>query len=246
MERPARKSSWCGDVGPSPETTITSAGERQAIPASTRWSDSSFGIPTVVGLAPCGMPSRGGRAANVMREVIRAGLYSPCTTAVSPRRVFTPEAASSSAIALSSLLTSNIRFNNCRAGYGRPVIRRLRLRPTIAIVAVGVVVLAAWLAFRDGGQGLAALGGGTPLPADYYRLVDPDTIIVTGVTGEGQWTRVTNVSESPSEVRITVRSLQGPGTQIGIGYPIEWTVDLGAPLGDRVVNDGFNDLPRRD
>lgn len=129
---------------------------------------------------------------------------------------------------------------------GGPLTRRLRLRPAMAVVAVGLIVLTAWLAFRDGGQGLAALGGGRPLPADYYRLGDPDTIIVTGVTGQGQWTRITNVSESSSEVRITIRSLRWPGTYVDIGYPVEWTLDLSGPLGARAVNDGFNDLPLRD
>lgn len=113
-------------------------------------------------------------------------------------------------------------------------------------IGVGVIALGGWLAMRDGGQGLAALGGGQLIPADSYRLVDADTIVVKGTTGQGQWTRITNVIESDSEVRIAIRVLRGPGTYTEEGYPIVWTVNLARPLGDRVVQDGFQEVPRRD
>lgn len=129
---------------------------------------------------------------------------------------------------------------------GRSVSRRFGVRTVLAFVAFGLVVLMAWLALRDGGQGLAALGGGKPLPADFYQLADPDTIIVTGVTGEGRWTRITNVIESSTEVRVAIRSLQWPGTHVGIGHQVHWTLNLRQPLGDRTVTDGFSELSRRE
>jgi hypothetical protein len=54
------------------------------------------------------------------------------------------------------------------------------------------------------------------------------------------------VIETDSEVRIAIRSLRGPGTYPDVGYPIVWTVDLAWPLGDRVVQDGFHEVPRRE
>ena len=125
----------------------------------------------------------------------------------------------------------------------------MKLSSWVAIaIAIGVVVIAlgGWLAMRNGGQGLAALGGGQLIPADSYRVVDADTIAVTGTTGQGQWTRITNVIETDSDVRIAIRSLRGPGTYADVGYPIVWTVDLARPLGDRVVQDGFHEVPRRE
>jgi hypothetical protein len=99
---------------------------------------------------------------------------------------------------------------------------------------------------RDSGQGFNALLGGEQLPANAYRVEDADTIIVTGITGPGAWTRITNVVESGTEVRITVRSFRWPGSYTSIGEPIAWTVDLERPLGDRIVHDGLGELPREE
>ena len=114
----------------------------------------------------------------------------------------------------------------------------------IGLIAIG---LFAWMALRDGGRGLAALGGGQLIAADSYAVGDEDTIIVTATTGEGAWTRITNVVETADSVHISVRVLQWPFVvSASVGSPISWSIDLARPLGDRVVLDGLQDVPRRD
>lgn len=116
---------------------------------------------------------------------------------------------------------------------------------TAAIAVIALAALGLWLAFRDGGQGLSALGGGQLVPAHAYDVIDADTIVVASLTGQGAWTRITNVVESASEVRVSIRFLRWPmGTFTNEGYPIEWTLDLNDPLGDRVVHDGIHPVPR--
>ena len=74
---------------------------------------------------------------------------------------------------------------------------------------------------------------------DSYRLVDDRTIILTVAVGPRSWTRVTRVTETPTDVQITVESLVFP-----IPLPAtahlelrELTISLADDLGTRVVRD---------
>ena len=54
---------------------------------------------------------------------------------------------------------------------------------------------------------------------DYYRVVDPQTLMVGTGEGRGAWTRVTSVIETPATVAITVTSFWfqlGPSTEEGL------------------------------
>jgi hypothetical protein len=78
----------------------------------------------------------------------------------------------------------------------------------------------------------------------YYRVVDAQTLVVGTVTGPGAWTRVTNVTETPATVEITVNSLVvqlGPGTAVGV--PVESVAKLHDPIGTRTVIDGSSSVP---
>lgn len=78
----------------------------------------------------------------------------------------------------------------------------------------------------------------------YYRAVDAQTLLVGTDSGPGAWVRVTNVTETPTTVTITVSSLfiqLGPGTAEGVPY--ESIAKLRDPLGSRTVVDGSSDLP---
>jgi hypothetical protein len=78
----------------------------------------------------------------------------------------------------------------------------------------------------------------------YYRVVDDQTLVVGTTEGPGAWTRVTNITETPSTVTITVSSLLirlGPGTAVGI--PVESVAKLHDPIGNRTVLDGSSGLP---
>ena len=105
----------------------------------------------------------------------------------------------------------------------------------LCLVAIGVL---AWMALRDGGRGFSALGGGQLIAADSYAIADADTIIVTATTGEGAWTRITNVVETADSVHISIRVLRWPfAVYADVGSPITWTLDLARPIADRVVHD---------
>ena len=85
----------------------------------------------------------------------------------------------------------------------------------------------------------------SPTRIDYYRLGDDDRTLIVGTTsGPHAWVRVTNVSETPTAVTVTVRTFfvqLGPSTALGYAY--ESTVTLNAPLDDRAVIDGTSGLP---
>ena len=77
----------------------------------------------------------------------------------------------------------------------------------------------------------------------YYRVTDDRTLVVGTVEGSGAWTRVTNVTETPSTVTITVSSFRiqlGAGT--GVAIPVESVVKLRDPIGSRIVIDGSSSL----
>lgn len=78
----------------------------------------------------------------------------------------------------------------------------------------------------------------------YYRAVDDQTLLVGTISGPGAWVRVTNVTETPATVTITVSNLfiqLGPGTALGVPY--ESVAKLHDPLGSRTVMDGSSGLP---
>ncbi|HWP64133.1 MAG TPA: hypothetical protein VNO86_11750 [Candidatus Binatia bacterium] len=75
-------------------------------------------------------------------------------------------------------------------------------------------------------------------PLDYYRPVGDRIIVVGTITGAATWTRVSSVTETPSEVVVAVRSFRVPFVPAsGVGIPIEFVITLGAPLGERTVID---------
>jgi hypothetical protein len=95
------------------------------------------------------------------------------------------------------------------------------------------------------GGGFWAQFGAGPDPIDSYRLIDDDTIAIMTTTSDLTWTRVTSVHETETRVEITVRSVTVPLPMASVAYPLELTVDLREPLGDRQVMDGFDDSPPR-
>ncbi len=102
-------------------------------------------------------------------------------------------------------------------------------RRPLAGIGVATFIAAGWLLF--------VAGYSTP-QLDSYRIVDPQTIVVVAEAASHSWTRVTDVRETSSEIRINVACLtwlSGPGLDL---EPVELTVRLARPLGDRVVMDG--------
>ncbi len=78
----------------------------------------------------------------------------------------------------------------------------------------------------------------------YYRVLDDRTLVAGTLTGPGAWVRVTNVTETPATVTITVSSLfiqLGPGTSGGVNY--ESIAKLHDPIDSRTVIDGSSGLP---
>ena len=77
----------------------------------------------------------------------------------------------------------------------------------------------------------------------YYRVVDDQTLLLGTISGEGAQVRVTNVTEAPTSVTITVSNFfvqLGPGSGVGINY--ESVAKLHDPLGSRTVIDGSSGL----
>lgn len=72
-----------------------------------------------------------------------------------------------------------------------------------------------------------------------YRVVDQRTIAVTVGVGPRSWTRVTNVAETPTDVRVKVESLAWPIPLPGTAdlELRDLTVCLADDLGARVVRD---------
>jgi hypothetical protein len=55
-----------------------------------------------------------------------------------------------------------------------------------------------------------ALVGGDYPTVESYRLAGDRTVVLTVVVAPRSWTRVTNLVETPTEVRVTVESLDWP------------------------------------
>ena len=79
-----------------------------------------------------------------------------------------------------------------------------------------------------------------------YRVINERTILIEVGGPPSSWTRVTQVTETSSQVRITVESLDlTPGPSLASLKRFEFTVQLAQPLGDRVVVDGeSNPVPQ--
>lgn len=106
-------------------------------------------------------------------------------------------------------------------------------RRWIAVVVVLVVLVVAAVRLLDSATWI-----------DYYRVVDDQTLLVGTVSGQGAMVRVTNVTQTPTTVTITVSTFDvqlGPGTAVGIPY--ESVAKLQDPLGSRTVIDGSSGLP---
>jgi len=81
-----------------------------------------------------------------------------------------------------------------------------------------------------------------------YRVVNQRTIAVTVAVAPRSWTRVTNVAETPTEVRVKVESLDWPTPLPGTaGLEIrELIVSLADDLAARVVRDAEGEaIPSR-
>ena len=83
-----------------------------------------------------------------------------------------------------------------------------------------------------------------PLALQSYRLVDPQTVVVTGYGTTSAWTRVTGVVETEATVTISVNSFEITGflPHTDAADRIEIDVRLNAPLGSRDVVDGSTGL----
>ena len=79
-----------------------------------------------------------------------------------------------------------------------------------------------------------------PLAIESYRLVDQQTVVVTGYGTKLAWTHVTNVVESEATVTISANSFEITGflPHTNEADRIEIEVRLSAPLGSRHVVDG--------
>ncbi len=84
---------------------------------------------------------------------------------------------------------------------------------------------------------------GDVLTIESYELIEPETIRIRTSAGSAAWTRVTQVTETASRVQITVKSTGWPVPQSDVANPLELTVMLDAPLGDRHVTDGLHVVP---
>jgi hypothetical protein len=93
------------------------------------------------------------------------------------------------------------------------------------LAGVAVLLLAAYLLI------------GRPVPIESYRVLDERTIAIRVVTGDLTWTRVAAVRETDSAVEVAITAVSAPLPMADIGRPVELTVDLQRPIGDRTVFD---------
>lgn len=97
------------------------------------------------------------------------------------------------------------------------------------MVAVVVVAVVTWV-----------LVASRPVQIDYYTVVDDGTIAVHVSSGRRDWCRTTDVSETRSDIRISVACMFWPipFPQLAIAVDREVIVRLAEPLRDRDVHDG--------
>ncbi len=108
-----------------------------------------------------------------------------------------------------------------------------RLRRRWVAFAIVVVVMLATLRLLD-----------QPLALESYRLVDPQTVVVTGYGTKAAWTHVTGLAEGEATVTISVNSFEIIGflPHTNEADRIEVEVRLSAPLGSRDIVDGSTGL----
>lgn len=109
-------------------------------------------------------------------------------------------------------------------------------------VLVGTVGLAALLIVRANATVLVD----TYPRLDSYRVIDEQTLSVRVAVAAGGWTRITNVAESTTEVRVTVESLNWPLPLPGAHDLVlrDLTVSLAGDLAARLVVDAVgNPIP---
>jgi hypothetical protein len=99
-----------------------------------------------------------------------------------------------------------------------------------SVIAVGVVALLVMLYLLFVARNYTAT-------LSYYRVVDARTITVGAVGAPRAWTRVTDVSETSSEVRITVQVFDWLSGGEAYAPIVELMVRLAQPLDGRVVKD---------
>jgi hypothetical protein len=101
----------------------------------------------------------------------------------------------------------------------------------VGLAALGLVALVQ--------SNRTALVGGDYPTVESYRLAGDRIVVLTVVVAPRSWTRVTNLVETPTEVRVTVESLDWPIPLPGTGElnlePV--TVALRDALGSRAVLD---------
>jgi hypothetical protein len=109
--------------------------------------------------------------------------------------------------------------------------KRSRRAPRKVWLAIVLVVLAVLLAAQNSTVVFPEL--------DSYAVVNQRTITMKVFAAPCSWTRVTNLAETPSEVRATIETLPCPLPLPGTAeLPArDLTVSLAADLGLRVVTD---------
>jgi len=114
--------------------------------------------------------------------------------------------------------------------------RSFRLPSRRWLVVAGLVVLVSVVLFQS--NKTALVGGGYPT-FESYRLEGDRTVVLTVAVAPRSWTRVTSLVETPTEVRVTVESLDWPIPlpQTGELALESVTVTLRAALGSRAVVD---------
>ncbi len=120
---------------------------------------------------------------------------------------------------------------------GMPGERRRSLRPRRRWLVVASLVALVLVVLVQSNR-TALVGGGYPT-LESYRLEGDRTVVLTVAVAPRSWTRVTNLVETPTEVRVTVESLDWPIPlpQTGELNLEAVTVTLGAVLGSRTVLD---------
>lgn len=84
--------------------------------------------------------------------------------------------------------------------------------------------------------------GGNAVPVAYFRLTDPDTIVIGWSSGQLSVDRV-DVAQTEVAITITVTVVSLPMPQTAVGIPAERTIDLEEPLGHRQVLSGATGEP---
>lgn len=105
---------------------------------------------------------------------------------------------------------------------------RLRRRWIVLLVVLALTM--GWLGLLDASARIV-----------YYRVIDDHTVAVGAETGPSFWARVTTLTETSSSVVVGVSTIRAPVASIG-GDPVELTVNLHDPIGDRAVIDASSGL----